>query len=45
VPVPNFARNALERGFHVVVEKHTTLTIDEALDLKEKICRQSACFV
>jgi hypothetical protein len=44
VPVPNFARNALERGFHVV-EKHTTLTIDEALDLKEKICRQAACFV
>lgn len=42
IVTPNFAHfapamMALEKGFHVVVEKPITLTLDEALQLKEKL--------
>lgn len=42
IVTPNFAHYApaaaaLEKGFHVVVEKPITLTLDEALSLKEKV--------
>ncbi len=42
IVTPNFAHfapaaMALERGFHVVVEKPITLTLDEAMQLKEKV--------
>ena len=42
IVTPNFAHfapaaMALEKGFHVVVEKPITLTLDEALLLKEKV--------
>jgi predicted dehydrogenase len=42
IVTPNFAHfapaaMALERGFHVVIEKPITLTLNEALQLKEKL--------
>lgn len=42
IVTPNFAHYApaamaLERGFHVVVEKPITLTLEEAIRLKEKV--------
>jgi predicted dehydrogenase len=42
IVTPNFAHYApaalaLERGFHVVVEKPITLSLDEALQLREKL--------
>ena len=42
IVTPNFAHYApaamaLEKGFHVVVEKPITLTLDEALRLKDKV--------
>lgn len=42
IVTPNFAHAApaimaLEKGFHVVVEKPITLTLEEALQLKEKL--------